>query len=146
MKQVAQLCKHVFTVDSVGPVIAGPIQVLFRLSRIELVGLDVRIRVLGSFKKGLLTKILIEHQVAVQSLEVEQVLHRLAEVLVPENRRLEVHMHAVDTRGHIDKDSGAAQPAFLHGIKRVSLVPRPCCVFHQHIQFAKTEKIQVSFR
>jgi hypothetical protein len=51
-----------------------------------------------------LPEVLVEHQVPVQALEVEQVLHRLPEVLVLEDRRLQVHVEAVDARRHVDED------------------------------------------
>ncbi len=79
------------------PAIPGFRQVLPSLAGIKGVVSRVGVGVLGALEKRDLAEILVVHEVAIQPFEVEQMLDRLAEVLVLEDWRLQIHMQAVDT-------------------------------------------------
>src|SRR5258706_1328853 len=126
--------------------IAGALEMLARLLRIEFIGLKIRIGVLGSFKERLLAEILVVHQVPIQPLEVEKVLQRNTEFLVLKDRRFEIHMQAGYAVRHVEKDARASEPAMRRRRERIVLVPGLGRPFDHHVQLTKPDIVELSLR
>ena len=137
-----RLPSSVLRLDVVRAPIARLPEEVPRLGGVEGVRLEIGIRVLRSLEEGDLAEVLVVHQVLIQPVEVEQVLHRLAEGLILEDRRLEIHVEAVGARRDVCEDARPVQPAVADGVERVLLVPGPRGVFHDHVEFAAPQVIQ----
>src|SRR5579863_1939742 len=116
-----------------------------RLFRIERIGMDVGVGELRTLEKRIYAEIIIVHQLTIQPVEIEQVLHRKTEISILENGVLQIHLQTVESLRQIQKYARTADPAALNGGKIISLVPfLRSPLFHQ-VQFAQPQEIERAF-